>query len=348
MGMMMIALLASVLSKEQLEHMREGVWIPFILFSPPSGVISVSFNDPQVYTFQYPPGVEHYRLGCYCNGFGVGHTYGGTFYGYTHDDAFYSSLVNFGSGYGTWGPSVYQWWTRTRTSDNRIEVYQQYAYCPSVGAVRVRATITNLTSVTLTGVKFKRYIDWDMNPGYFTNNYFYWDGANSMCYAVASDWAKYAGLTGLTPTSTYALYGWSYYSTYNTTPDYTSYTGDGYCVLDWYIGNLAPSASVNIDYCYVAGNSYSALIAARSACGSCPLSYDDWVGVEEGNIVRNPSFEYSNGYITVRNYRGEVVIYRSDGSVYTKGIYRDGDKIGVERGIYIVKIKGATFKVVAR
>jgi hypothetical protein len=49
-----------------------------------------------------------------------------------------------------------------------------------------------------------------------------------------------------------------------------------------------------------------------------------------------------NGYITVRNYSGEVVIYRSDGSVYAKGIYRDGDKI------YIVKIKGATFKVVAR
>jgi hypothetical protein len=105
---------------------------------------------------------------------------------------------------------------------------------------------------------------------------------------------------------------------------------------------------VNINYCYVAGNSYSAPISVRLACGSCPLSYDDGVGVEEGNIVRNPSFEYSNGYINVRNYSGEVVIYRSDGSVYVKGIYRDGDKIGVERGIYIVKIKGATFKVVAR
>jgi len=336
-------LLAQILSKEQLEHMGEGGWIPFTLFSPPSGVISVSFNDPQVYTFQYPPGTEHYRLGCYCNGFGVGHTYGGTFYGYTDGDAYYYSLVNYGSGYGTWGPSVYQWWTRTRTSDGRIEVYQQYSYCPSLGAVRVRATITNLISVTLTGVKFKRYIDWDMNPGYFTNNYFYWDGTNSMCYAVASDWAKYAGLTGLTPTSTYALYGWSYYDDYYTAPDYTSYTGDGYCLLDWYIGNLAPSASVNIDYCYVAGNSYSALISARFMCGYCPLSY-----VEEGNIVRNPSFEYSNGYITVRNYTGEVVIYRSDGSVYAKGIYRDGDKIGVERGIYIVKIKGATFRVVAK
>jgi hypothetical protein len=44
----MVALLAQVLSKEQLEHMREGGWIPFILFSPPAGVISVSFNDPQV------------------------------------------------------------------------------------------------------------------------------------------------------------------------------------------------------------------------------------------------------------------------------------------------------------
>jgi len=57
---------------------------------------------------------------------------------------------------------VHQWWTRTRTSDVRIEVYQEYSYCPSIGAVRVRATIINLTSVTLTGVKFKRYIDWDM------------------------------------------------------------------------------------------------------------------------------------------------------------------------------------------
>jgi len=105
---------------------------------------------------------------------------------------------------------------------------------------------------------------------------------------------------------------------------------------------------VNINYCYVAGNSYSALISARSLCGTCPLSNDDELGVEENNIVRNSSFEYSNGYITVRNYSGEVVTYRSDGSVYAKGIYRDGDKIGVERGIYIVKIKGATFRVVAR
>jgi len=71
---MMVALLTQVLSKEQLEHMGEGGWIHFTLFSPPSGVISVSFYDPQVYTFQYPPGVEHYRWGCLCNGFGVGHT----------------------------------------------------------------------------------------------------------------------------------------------------------------------------------------------------------------------------------------------------------------------------------
>jgi hypothetical protein len=86
--------------------MREGGWIPFTLFSPPAGVISVSFNDPQVYTFQYPPGTEHYRLGCFCNGFGVGHTYGGTFYGYTDDDDGYAGgygLSDWGSGYGTWG-----------------------------------------------------------------------------------------------------------------------------------------------------------------------------------------------------------------------------------------------------
>ncbi len=329
--------------------MKDGRgWIPFTLFSPPSGVIAVQFNDPQVYTFQYPPGVEHYRLGCFCNGFGVGHTYGSTFYGYTDDDASYYSLINMGSGYGTWGPSVYQWWTRTRTSDGMIEVYQQYYFCPSIGAVRVRATITNLTSLTLPGVKFKRYIDWDMTPGYFSNNYFYWDGTNSMCYAVSGDFTRYAGLTGLTPTSTYALYGWYYYFDYYTTPDYTSYYGDGYCVLDWWIGNLGPYASVNIDYCYVAGSSYSDLVSARSSCEICVLSYDDGTSVEERDVIKNPSFVYSDGYITVKDFSGEVVIYRTDGSLYKKGVFKDGDRIPVSKGVYIVKIKGATFRIIAK
>ncbi|MEO0187847.1 MAG: hypothetical protein ABIL17_01010 [candidate division WOR-3 bacterium] len=346
---MLMALLSAPLTPEQLEHMKSGGdWVPFTLFSPPAGVISVSMMDPQIYTFQYPPGQEHYRLGCWCNGFGVGHTYGGTFYGYTDGDASYYSLTNLGSGYGTWGPSVYQWWTRTQTTDGRIEVYQQYSYCPSVGALRGRATIRNLTGYTLTGVKFKRYIDWDMNPGYFVNNYFYWDAGNSMCYAVANSWAHYAGLTGITPTSTYALYGWSYYYTYNTTIDYTSYTGDGYCLLDWYIGNLGPYASVDINYCYVAGNSYSALVSARALCGTCPLASDGELGVDEGNSIKNPSFEYSNGFIVVRNYSGDITIYRLDGSIYAKGKFKDGDRIRVNKGAYIIKIDGATFRVVAK
>jgi len=325
----------------------EGSYIPFTLFSPPSGVISVQFNDPQVYTFQYPPGVEHYRLGCYCNGFGVGHTYGGTFYGYTDADASYFSLTHISSGTGTWGPSVYQWWTRTRTSDGLIEVYQQYSYCPSVGAVRARATVINLTGYTLTGVKFKRYIDWDVDPGYFIDNHFYWDATNSMCYAVSNDYTRYLGLTGLTPTSTYALYGWYYYYDYNTTPDYTYLYDDGYCVLDWWIGNLGPYASANIDYCYVAGSSYSDLVSARAMCGTCMLSYEDETDVYEKEVIRNPSFKYEKGYITVKDFSGEVVIYRLDGSVFIMGTFRDGDRIPVEKGVYIIKVKGATFKVIA-
>lgn len=337
------------LSDEQKAHMKDGeVWVPFALFSPPAGVISVQMMDPQIYTFQYPPGLEHYRWGCMCNGFGVGHTTYGTYYGYTHGDAGYYSLTDLGSGTGTWGPSVYQWWTRTRLGDGRIDVYQEYSYCPSVGALRGRATIINLTSATLTGVKFKRYIDWDMDPGFFGDNYFYWDGTNQMCYAVANDWAHYAGLTGITPVTVYELYGWDGYYTYNSAFDYTSYWGDGYCLLDWYIGNLPPYGTARVDYCYVGGGSYSALVSARSMCGTCPLVGDDELGVGEGNIIKNPKAYYDGKYVIVRNYEGEVKIYNSAGSLVEKGYIKGEGKFRLPKGVYIISIKDAHLRVVVK
>ncbi len=338
------------LSDEQRAHIQDGeTWVPFVLFSPPSGVIMVQMMDPQIYRFQYPPGQEHYRWGCMCNGFGVGHTTYGTRYGYTHGDASYFNLSNLGSGTATWGPTVYQWWTRTRLWDGTIEVYQQYSYCPSVGALRGRATIINLTSTTLTGVKFKRFIDWDMNPGYFSSNYFYWDGANDMCYAVANDWAHYAGLTGITPVSIYELYAWDNYDAYTSSIDYpSSYTGDGYCLLDWYIGNLPPYGTATVEYCYVGGGSYGDLITARALCGTCPLVGEDELGVEEKNIIRNPKAYYDGEYVIVKNYEGEVKIYNLSGALVEEGYVKGERKFRLPKGVYIISIKGAHLKVIVK
>jgi len=77
------------------------------------------------------------------------------------------------------------------------------------------------------------------------------------------------------------------------------------------------------------------------------LSYEDETDVYEKEVIRNPSFKYEKGYITVKDFSGEVVIYRLDGSVFIMGTFRDGDRIPVEKGVYIIKVKGATFKVIA-
>ena len=319
------------------------------IYSPPSSIIRVSTSDAQIYSFQYPPGVEHYRLGCYCNGWGIG--YGsGSYYRYTHYDNSLYGLTLESSTTVSWGP-VYRWRVVYRTTDGRFRIIHQFAYCPGSGGLRVRATIRNISGTTQYGVKFKRYIDWDMNPGYFSSNYFY--RTSTMCYAIANSWNRYAALAAIGPTpSVIELYGWDHYSTYTSSSDYSSYTGDGYCILDWYIGTMYPGDSFHIDACYAAGSDYSSLTAHVSSCAACPLeagTEGDELAVEEKAEVREVSITVRGREILISGYSGEVRVYATDGDLVTlKRIAGKGSLRVPTSGAYIVKAGGYAKAVVVR
>ncbi|NPB04318.1 MAG: hypothetical protein GXO39_07915 [Thermotogae bacterium] len=339
-------LLAAVLTEEQAGCMGEGSEIaPMATYSPPAGVISVTTQDGQIYRFQYPPGTEHYRLGCYCNGWGIG--YGSSTYRYTHyDNSLYGvSLVS--STTLEWGPTYYRWRVTYRTNDNYFIVTHNFSYCPTVGALRVVSVITNNSGVTQYGVKFKRYIDWDVNPGYFSNNYFY--RTSDMCYAASSGYIRYVGLAALSPTpSVIELYGWDHYSTYTSSPDYGYYNGDGYCLLDWSLGTMAAGETRVIDACYVAGSSYSDLLAQKSACNTCIVGSGDELGVGEAKAVRDPIIRTVSGGITIDHYEGEVKVFHSDGRLVYENAHYTGGTVPLKKGLYVVKLQGYSSAVIVK
>ena len=69
--------------------------------------------------------------------------------------------------------------------------------------------------------------------------------------------------------------------------------------------------------------------------------------LENWESINKPKFYYANGYLNIENYKGDIEIYKTDGSRIMKNYINNSSKIKIStKGIYIIKANNETHKIV--
>ena len=123
------------------------------------GFSSVGFDSPAA-------GGDAIIRGCLCEGWGAsaggssGYVYGGSGSGLT------SALLTTTTASGALLSA-----SSVVVMANGLEVTHTYSYAGGGKLFRIDVSMKNTTAGTLTDVRYGRTLDWDVDPGYFSNNY---------------------------------------------------------------------------------------------------------------------------------------------------------------------------------
>ena len=226
------------------------------LYTGSQMMIGIS-DSAEIMPLQSPLGVEHLEVGGLFSGYTCAY-----FDGFT--DRVHWSIYSERSGTlsGVSYTEIEDSPTRTvveavlRTSDNKMEIRRRFSFVKSSRAVALRVFVRNISSSALTNVVFKEDADWDVDGDYEDDSWNY-DSTRNMIYA--SD-VQYAAIAGKSQPDFATRDGWYYRTSRTTVDNRTPATQfDGFEILHYELGDLAPGEESTLDFVYAVGTSLADL-----------------------------------------------------------------------------------------
>ena len=218
------------------------------------------------YGLQYPVGIEHEHLavGWWGEGYFVGYYDSGSV---LHECYAYADGIKdltFVSETDLSTADEYKVRDVTTTSDGRIRLTHEFTLPKDKKFVILEVTLENVGSDTVTDLKYKRIVDWDLD---YASDYFndYWDyledsDGKPIMLVWDGDGYPYAAVaTSLsTPADIHDADAWDDLSAYNTNVDEPDPNGryfDGNALFEWNDITLNPGDSVSFRIYYIFGDS---------------------------------------------------------------------------------------------
>lgn len=271
-------------------------------------------NMGEVMPFQQPIGNEHFAVGTYLSGYGVGtrNGAGGTTYNFTAYGAgmegivpeFYQELVN--------TPSLVVVRVITRTVDNQLRIQRDFTFPRNDKYVSIATTLTNIGG-SIDSVIFKEFADWDVDGDYHDDTFDY-DFARNL--VLAAD-VTFTGTASSTQPSQMDLLGWDSYYQFWTYVDFP--TGpvsplDGLALLHFNLGPLPSGQQRSLVTAHCAGNDLAELQAVVDR--AVPLTR--WLSVAPETLVvppgghRDLAVSFDATGMLGGHYRADVSIRSND------------------------------------
>jgi len=210
------------------------------------------------YGFQYPHGYEHAAAGWWGEGFTFGYMVGTTqFLATSYEDSPYVTGLNLVSGAviaDTPSYAIYE--TVSTTTDGRMELVHNFHFQKATKFVILTTTIRNIGTETLSGVRYRRI--WDIDVDSIFDNEFDVDLSRSMLYAWENHYVALAA-SWVNPPNEWDVNAWDDRDVY--LPGPTVYTGpfpahgDYNVRLEWVYSSVAPSEVVRIVMFHIGGDS---------------------------------------------------------------------------------------------
>jgi hypothetical protein len=270
-------------------------------------------DSAEIMPLSSPLGVEHLEIGSPCSGYTLAYSDGVT-------DRVHWSVYNGRSGTlsGVSYTEIEDSPSRTvveavlRTTDGRMEIRRRFSFVKALRAVALRVWIRNISSSVLTSVAFKEDADWDADGDYDDDSWSY-DSTHNMIYA--SD-LQYMAIAGRTPPDLATRDGWNYYTQRTTVDNRTPIAQfDGFEILHYDLGDLAPGEEQTLDFVYAVGTNLADLQhAVDNAFGQLV----DWLSVTplSGGVTPGGSQEVMvkvrSDLLDGGNYGGNILVNSND------------------------------------
>ena len=207
----------------------------------------------EVMPFQYPVGNEHLAIGTHASGYTVAYRAAGAdqVCWAAYDSRSCIAAVSYREVLNTPERVVVE--VVTRTSDGVLQITRRFTFLPNDKFVAIKTTLANLSGGNLTDVVFKAYADWDVDGDYDDDSWDYDRGRNMV---VAWD-TSYVGIASAERPASMDIYGWNDYQVRETIVDVPSgpvSNFDGFALVHFDLGSLAPSGSGSVTTAYGAGS----------------------------------------------------------------------------------------------
>jgi subtilisin family serine protease len=206
----------------------------------------------EIMPFQFPPGIEHLRVGSFIAGYTVSYLVSGlerTWYT-AYESHFgivplsYTELEN--------SPARLVVEVLTGTQDGLLLIRRRFTFPRDKKYIRIETQL-EAQGTPLTGLIFKEHADWDMD-GDFDDDTWDYDRRRNMVYAFDNHYAA----IGSPDTPAYMdIFGWDDYTTRNTVVNFPNgpVMGlDGLEVLHFDLGPLGGTQTARVSAAYGAGN----------------------------------------------------------------------------------------------
>ncbi|HEC56788.1 MAG TPA: hypothetical protein ENI32_02730 [Candidatus Syntrophoarchaeum butanivorans] len=217
------------------------------------------------YGLQYPVGSEHEHLaiGWWGEGYFVGYYDSGS---NLHECYAYASNgiknLNFVSETDLSTADEYKVRDVTTTSDGRIRLTHEFTLPKDKKFVILEVTLENIGSDTVTGLKYKRIVDWDLDRTPFPDCWDYLGDSDGKPIMLVRDGDGYpyaaVATSSSTPADLHDADAWGDYLGYNTyidDPDPDGTYMDGNALFEWNDITLNPGDSVSFKIYYIFGDS---------------------------------------------------------------------------------------------
>ena len=250
------------------------------------------------YGLQYPIGSEHLAVAWWGEGYFVGYyDSGGT--------------LHTGSAYASFGPTGLTFVSETdmstasefrvvdvaKTTDNRVQLTHDFLLPKSEKFVILTVTLKNIGNDTITGLKYKRIADWDMDNTASGDSF---DYLGDEGYPIIMAWdTHYAGFATAsnTPADLHDSF-WDSYNVYTTSinladPDGVEIDGAGVFIFEE--DTLDPGESVTYKMYYILGDSKSDILNGYSAAesyGMPPAPEFATGAIAVAILLTTPAFAY--------------------------------------------------------
>lgn len=210
------------------------------------------------YGFQYPHGFEHLAVGWWGEGFTLGYTVASSVFlatsyedypGVTNLNLLSATVIADTSEY-----AIYE--TVSRTADGRVELVHNFRFYKDTKFVILNATIKNVGNDTLSGLRYRRIWDMDVDSEFY--NEFNVDLSRYMLYASNKHYVGLAAYSGTPPTE-WDVNAWDDVEVYM--PGKDVYTGpfpvygDYNVRLEWVYTSMAPEEAVEVVMYHIGGDS---------------------------------------------------------------------------------------------
>jgi hypothetical protein len=292
--------------------------------------------------FDARTGYEATFDGCTCEGWGAGDAGAGL-----------SVYFNTSTGSGAYGPSGYAnvsvsgFSSTTSTATSVVDVYDPYSindgnsftnslrvvheFLPSTSAdlYRVNVYLTNTGADTITDLRYRRVMDWDIEPTPF-NEYVSMHGSQNPYVAYTSD----NGFASADPLSgpSFILDGTEHVDFNNSGP------ADHGALFDFQFGALAPNDTKAFTIFYGASLTKASAIDALSSVGaevySVAQSSDNESGDQPGNSVFAFGFDIDNDGTTFEHPYLPTDVNTDGGFIFTVPV-REGEPIVIDPSVAI-------------